>query len=78
MERMINGTNRKDDVIDALIKRKGLIQILDGEGEDLLIDNYSNPDKIRNILYAGDEEEEEVLDTQVTESKKIIKNILRS
>lgn len=78
MERMINGTNRKDDVIDALIKRKGLIQILDGEGEDLLIDNYSNPDKIRNILYAGDEEEEEELDAQVTESKKIIKNILRS
>lgn len=75
IERMLAGTNRKDEVIDLLLKREGLIGMLDANGEDVLIDNHSNPDYVRNKLYHGDEEE--ALDTQLAENKKRIKSTLK-
>lgn len=54
LERMINGTERKDDLINALLKRDGLIEMLDGDGEDLLVYNHSNKDYVRDILMQAE------------------------
>jgi hypothetical protein len=83
LERLINNTTAKDKLIDALLNRDGLIDMLDGEGEDVLIRNHSDPEKVKDIMiqheFGGDEEpDEEEMDTRLAESKKIIKNILRS
>jgi hypothetical protein len=78
LERLLANTTRKDEVIDLLLKREGLIPMLDAEGEDVLIDNHSNPDYVRNILYSGDEMEMD-MDMAVTENtiKKFILTELR-
>ena len=75
LERLLANTTRKDEVIDLLLKREGLIGMLDGEGEDVLIDNHSNPEYVRNIIYLGDEEEME-MDMEVSENTKNKKLIL--
>ena len=75
IERMLANTTRKDEVIDILLKRDGLIGMLDGEGEDVLIDNHSNPDYVRNKLYQADfgddmEGDEMEISEELYESKK--------
>jgi hypothetical protein len=86
LERMINATNVKDKLINELLKRDGLIDMLDKEGVDLLARNHSDPDEVRDIIlrheFGGDEEpdeepDEESADMEIAESKKKIKNILR-
>jgi hypothetical protein len=85
LERMVNGTNAKDKLIEALLNRDGLIDMLDNEGADLLIRNHSDPNKVRDIIlqheFGGDDEPDEPDDevnTRLTEAKKRIKSILRS
>lgn len=85
LERLINSTNLKDKLIDTLLKRDGLIDMLDSDGAELLINNHSNPDYVRDIIlqheFGGDDEPDEPDDevnTRLTEAKKLIKSILRS
>tara|TARA_R110000851_G_scaffold201799_1_gene353529 strand:- start:1596 stop:1955 length:360 start_codon:yes stop_codon:yes gene_type:complete len=81
---MINVSNYKDKLIEALLAKDGLIDMLDEEGAGLLINNHSDPDSVRDaILDAefGDEDEEpEESDYQMSESvslKKVIITELR-
>lgn len=71
LERMLNATDKKDLLIDRLLSRDGFIGMLDAEGEDLLIDNYSDPDKIRDLIF-----QDEFADDEMNESIKIKKQII--
>ncbi len=71
LERMLNATDKKDLLIDRLLSRDGFIGMLDAEGEDLLIDNSSDPDKIRDLIF-----QDEFADDEMNESIKIKKQII--
>ena len=71
MEEMINASNYKDKLIEALLNKEGLINLLDEDGVELLISNHSDPDKIRDIIMQSefeDEEEEEMAEMTLRET----------
>ena len=76
LEEMINSSEYKDKLIEALLGRDGLIDMLDDEGVELLINSHSNPDMVRDIIMdsefddEGDEEPEEA-DYEMSESIKM-------
>lgn len=76
---MINATERKDKLIDALLNRKGLIDMLDEEGAELLIKNHSNPEEVRDIIMSSefdDEFDDEPAEDEMYESTKLRQTIL--
>jgi hypothetical protein len=62
LEEMISASNYKDKLIEALLAKDGLIEMLDEDGAKLLIQNHSNPDmveeKIMDVELGGDEWED--------------------
>lgn len=76
LERLINVTKYKDKLIEALINRDGFIEMLDGDGEELLINNHSNPDMIRDAIFQF--EDSDMMPESVGFNTKIlIKKLLR-
>lgn len=60
LERLLNATDKKDLLIDKILEKDYIVGMLDSEGEDLLIDNSSDPDKVMTALYHSDDYEEEM------------------
>ena len=60
LERLLNATDKKDLLIDKILEKDYIVGMLDSEGEDLLIDNSSDPDKVMTVLYHSDDYEEEM------------------
>jgi hypothetical protein len=71
IEQMVNGTNAKDKLIEALLKREGLIEMLDEEGIQFLINSHSNPDMVEEIILDA-----EMSDEDLYESVKLKKRII--
>jgi len=84
LEEMINASNYKDKLIEALLAKDGLIDMLDEEGAGLLINNHSDPDSVSDAIddveFGDYDEEPEESDYQMSESvslKKVIITELR-
>ena len=82
LTRLISGTQYKDKLIESLLNIDGLIDMLDVEGEDLLVDSHSDPEKIRDILlqheFGGDfEGDDDIYDIAESHKRKarIIKEL---
>ena len=71
IEQMVNGTNAKDRLIEELLKREGLIEMLDEEGIQFLIKSHSNPDMVEEIILDA-----EMSDEDLYESVKLKKRII--
>ena len=80
IEQMVNATNAKDKLIEALLKREGLIEMLDEEGAQFLIKNHSNPDMIEEIILdaeMSDEDLYESINLREFIVKRLRKNLIK-
>jgi hypothetical protein len=71
LEEMIEASKYKDKLIEALLSKDGLIDMLDAEGAEVLINNHSDPDEVRDIIFQhefDDEPEEEEDELQMNET----------
>lgn len=59
LEEMINGSQYKDKLIEALLNKDGLIPMLDEEGAEVLINNHSDPESVRDILFHSEFDDDE-------------------
>ena len=81
---MIGASNYKDKLIEALLAKDGLIDMLDEEGAKLLINSHSNPDFVRDAIdeaifaaeFGDYDEEPEESDYQMSESVRLKKVII--
>ena len=82
LERLIDGTDRKDLLINTLLKRNGLIEMLDDEGANVLIRNHSDPDEIRDIIlqseFSSDDEDEEGMYESINLKEFIVKRLRKN
>jgi hypothetical protein len=76
IEQMVNGTNAKDKLIEALLKREGLIEMLDEEGIQFLINSHSNPDMVEEIILDAEMSDEDLYES-VKFKKRIITELRR-
>lgn len=76
LELMINATERKDKLIDALLNRNGLIDMLDEEGAQLLIKNHSNPEMVEEKILDAELGDEEPAEDEMYESTKLKQTIV--
>ncbi len=63
IEQMVNSTNAKDRLIEALLKRDGLIEMLDEEGAQFLIQNHSNPDMVEEIILDAEMSDDDLYES---------------
>jgi len=66
LEEMINASKYKDKLIEGLLNKEGLIDMLDEEGAELLINSHSDPDEVRDAIL-----QYEIGDDDIYESNKI-------
>jgi len=82
LERLIDATDKKDLLINTLLKRNGLIEMLDDEGANVLIRNHSDPDEIRDIIlqseFSGDDEDEEGMYESISLREFIVKRLRKN
>lgn len=71
IERMLNATSKKDLLIQKLLERKGLIELLDSDGEALLIDNSSDPDIVRDAIFQNDFSTDDEMSNELAEGINI-------
>jgi len=71
LEEMINASKYKDKLIEALLNKEGLINMLDEEGATLLMNNHSDPEKIEDIILQSEFDDELVDENVLYESNNI-------